>query len=82
MESFLMCSVTRSVKFDTLCRQLFRTDLDFNRKASIVAEMQRLFDENTQASVFYFEQCSLYQRNLRRKNNPMSNLKTNKNGKK
>lgn len=32
--------------------------------------------------IFYFEQCTLYQRNLRRKNNPMSNLKTNKNGKK
>lgn len=81
MENFLLCSVTRSVKFDTLCRQLFRTDLDFNRKASIVAEMQRLFDENTESAVFFFEQCTVYQRNLR-KNKSMSNSKTNKNGKK
>ena len=81
MENFLLCSVTRSVKFDTLCRQLFRTDLDFNRKASIVAEMQRLFDENTESAVFFFEQCAKYQRNLR-KNKSMSNSKTNKNGKK
>ena len=69
MEDFLLISVERSVKFETLCRQMFRSDLSYGQRASIVAEMSRLFDDNTRASVFYFEQCAKYQRNLRKSKN-------------
>ncbi len=82
MEDFLLVSVERSVKFDSLCRQMLRPGLSYSLRASIVSEMSRLFDENVQASVFYFEQCAKYQRNLRNKNKSMSNSKTKQKWKK
>lgn len=51
-------------------------------RCELSEKLMALFDAHTRDVVFFFEQCIAYQRNLRCKNNFMSNLKTNKNGKK
>ncbi|HIY50065.1 MAG TPA: hypothetical protein H9834_09660 [Candidatus Barnesiella excrementavium] len=81
MEEYLRILYRRCCDVKDLVSQ-FEKSVDFRHRAICSASLLRLFDLMAEDIVFFYEQCTLYQRNLRRKNNPMSNLKTNKNGKK
>lgn len=81
MEEYLRILYRRCCDVKDLVSQLEKS-VDFRHRAICSASLLRLFDLMAEDIVFFHEQCTLYQRNLRRKNNPMSNLKTNKNGKK
>lgn len=74
MEEYLRILYRRCRDAKDLVSQLEKS-VDFRHRAICSASLLRLFDLMAEDIVFFYDQLTLYQRNLRSKNNPMSNLK-------
>ena len=80
METLLRIIKERSDAFDSILEDIVLSNSAIDR-CELSEKLLALFDGQTHDAIFYFEQCTVYQRHLR-KNKFMSNSKTNKNGKK
>ena len=80
MDTCLKIIKKRTEDFEEILEDIVLSNSAIDR-CELSEKLTALFDAHTRDIVFFFEQCSKYQRNLR-KNNSMSNLKINENGKK
>lgn len=80
MDTRLRIIKKRSDEFESILEDIVLSNSAIDR-CVLSEKLTALFDAHTRDTIFFFEQCTVYQRNLR-KNKSMSNSKTNKNGKK